>query len=117
MAFLVVTAMCSSTFATDVVPRVMAAVQIGFFEKAELPSSQCGCWYYYPLDQKLGGRVVAVGKSAEDALHVKINGRESTIGNWKADHLERVHFLSYGNDHYRVDIRSEVLEEGKFSGE
>ena len=116
-AFFLTFVLSANIYASDIVTPGTKNLNIGFFTDSDLPKVQCGCWYYYPTDQKLKGKVIAIGESAKDALHVIINRRKVVIGNWQVEYQETYHLILYTSNQYKVNIHSTVLAESKYSSD
>ena len=107
----------ADSYAEDTKISSTEKIELDYFTNRHLSGGQSGCWYYFPAEKKQGGSVIALGESADNAIHMIINGEKVMIGNWKADYQKLYHNISYSSPDYQVQIHSKVLSESKFSSE
>lgn len=87
----------------------------GFFEGGELSKGQCGCWYHYPREKGVQGKVLGLGESTQESIYFKIHGAKVQVGNWGYSDKDNFLITEYSNESYQVKILSAMIEESRFS--
>jgi hypothetical protein len=87
----------------------------GFFEGDELSKGQCGCWYHYPRDKGIQGKVLGLGEAAQNSIYFKIHGAKVQVDNWGYSDKDNFLITEYSNESYQVKVHSEMIEDNRFS--